>query len=241
MFEKFINKNIEDKIGTRNDFLKLLKITKKPIAISFVNPFSYQLINRKKNLIDNIDYLFSDGALLCALSNFRRKRKIDRVSFDFSSIADNVFTFASDEDKSIALVGGNKSEIQTAKKYIESKYPKLKITYFRDGYFSKDDFQTVICDLDDLNVDIIIAGMGTPLQDEFIVSVKKLSKSVKLSFTCGGFLTQTALKGDYYHPLIKRLGLRWLQRCVMHKHVRSRLLKDYPLFFLSYLLNIKLT
>jgi exopolysaccharide biosynthesis WecB/TagA/CpsF family protein len=239
MNKKFINDDIEKKIGTKNKFISLLQSSNESIAVSFVNPFSYQLITKQKKLIDNIDYLFSDGALLCALSNLRRKQKIDRVSFDFSSIADDVFSFASSENKSVALIGGNKAEIQSTAKYIRNRYPELKLSYFRDGYFSEEEFQSVIHEIDKSNVDIVIAGMGTPLQDEFVVSIKEYSKSAQLSFTCGGFLTQTSLKGDYYHPVIKKLGLRWLQRCIMHKHVRSRLLKDYPIFLLSYLFNKK--
>jgi len=239
MKKKFINKYIEKKIGCKEDFLNVLSHSDKIQAISFVNPFSYQLLINQPRLIDNIDHFFSDGSLLCFLSNLKRNKKIDRVSFDFSSIASDVFSFASNENKSVALIGGNKTEIELATKYIKNRYPKLNLSYCRDGYFSKDDFQSVVQEIDDRSIDIVIAGMGTPLQDEFIVSVKEHSKSAKLLFTCGGFLSQTSLKGDYYHPIIKKLGLRWLQRCVMHKHVRSRLLKDYPIFLLSYLLNIK--
>ena len=240
MFRKFINNDLEDKIHSSTEFTNLLKVSNKPKAISFVNPFSYKILTHKSELIKSIDYFFSDGALLCTLTNLRRRKKIDRVSFDFTSIANEVFSFASSENKAVALIGGSKQEIADASEYILGRYPNLNLIYFRDGYFSQDEFQSVIHEIDKNNVDIVIAGMGTPLQDDFIASIKKQSKSVYLSFTCGGFLTQTSLKGDYYHPVIKKLGLRWLQRCFMHKHVRSRLLKDYPIFLLSYILNINL-
>ena len=238
MFKPFISKKIENKILCLADFNKLLVQPEKK-AITFVNPFSYQLLANQPKLIDDIDVLFSDGALLCAFSNLRRKNKIDRVSFDFSSIADIVFTHASDEQLSVALLGGSREEISQTVMYLENRYPRLNICFSRDGYFDRTEFPNVISDLDLKGSDIVIAGMGTPLQDEFIVKVKELSKGVKLSFTCGGFLTQTASKGDYYSPVIKKLGLRWLQRCILHKHVRTRLIKNYPVFIFSYLFNIK--
>eukprot|EP00768_Dysnectes_brevis_P009205 gnl/Dysnectes_brevis/9043_a16522_199.p1 GENE.gnl/Dysnectes_brevis/9043_a16522_199~~gnl/Dysnectes_brevis/9043_a16522_199.p1 ORF type:complete len:277 (+),score=-98.60 gnl/Dysnectes_brevis/9043_a16522_199:56-832(+) len=239
MYKQFIDINIENKIKNKTDFIKILKDSTKNTTVSFVNPFSYQLLSKKTNLVNNIDYLFSDGALLCTLSNLRREEKIDRVSFDFSSIANHVFSFAVNEAKSIALIGGSKSEIQSASIYIKNRYPTLSLDYYRDGYFTKDNFASVIDEINKRSIDIVIVGMGTPLQDEFIVSIKEHNKSVQLAFTCGGFLTQTALKGDYYHPIIKKLGLRWFQRCLMHKHVRTRLLKDYPIFVISYLFNRK--
>ncbi len=81
--------------------------------------------------------------------------------------------------------------------------------------------------------------MGTPLQEEFLIRIKK-AINIKILITCGGFLTQTSMFGDYYHPIIKKLGLRWLQRAILHKHVRDRLIKVYPEFLLSYLLNRKI-
>ena len=80
--------------------------------------------------------------------------------------------------------------------------------------------------------------MGTPYQERFSVSLKKLLTSPATIITCGGFLTQTSIKADYYHPLIKKLGLRWLQRMVMHKHVRDRVLKKYPKFIFYYLYSM---
>ena len=80
--------------------------------------------------------------------------------------------------------------------------------------------------------------MGTPIQEDFAIYCLQNSKFIKKAVTCGGFITQTAIKGDYYHPLIKKLGLRWLQRAYLHKHVRDRLFRVYPKFIFSYLLDI---
>lgn len=237
MFKSIISDEIESKIKREGDFLQLLSMENK-LAVSFVNPFSYEILAKQKNTVDNLDVLFSDGALLCFLSNLQRKNKIDRVSFDFSSIADNVFYFAVKNNLKIALIGGNKVENAISKRNLQKKYPSLDVSYARDGYFSKNDFPLICNEIQNSNVHIVIAGMGTPLQDDFIVHCKLSSSKASLLFTCGGFITQTSLNTDYYHPLIKKLGLRWLQRAFLHKHVRSRLAKDYPLFVIRYLLSL---
>lgn len=77
--------------------------------------------------------------------------------------------------------------------------------------------------------------MGTPYQENFAQIIKSLNDKGIVVLTCGGFLTQTSMRADYYYPLIKKLGLRWLQRIVMHQHVRQRVIKDYPKFLLTYL------
>lgn len=237
MFNHFVCDEIEKKISSGDVFKKIVTAHNNKMAISFVNPFSYGILAKNINLVNELDILFSDGALLCTLTNLRRDKKIDRVSFDFSSIAGQVFEFSSQEKLSVALVGASPDEIGATVKYLNNRYPNLDICYSRDGYFTKEQFQNVIQELDNKKANILISGMGTPLQEEFIVYAKKHSKEVTLAFTCGGFLTQTSLKGDYYHPIVKKLGLRWLQRCIMHKHVRKRLIKDYPSFIIRYLIN----
>lgn len=238
MFEKFILNKLEEKILTRNDFKTIL--TKKKQAVSFVNPFSYGILVNSDSIVDEVDVFFSDGSLLCALSNLRRRTKIDRVSFDFSSIADDVFAFAVNNKKRVALVGSTQDEVERAKIYFEEKYPNLEICLARNGYFTVEDFYKIANELNNSKANIVISGMGTPLQEQFIIYIRDHCLSVNLALTCGGFLTQTSMRGDYYHPIVKKLGLMWVQRCWLHKHVRQRLIKDYPLFVIQYLFNCRL-
>ncbi len=76
-------------------------------------------------------------------------------------------------------------------------------------------------------------AMGAPLQEIAAAKIHEKNNH-KLVITCGGFITQTSIKDDYYHPMSKKLGLRWLQRIVMHKHVRDKVLKKYPSFVIRY-------
>ncbi|MDT0602801.1 WecB/TagA/CpsF family glycosyltransferase [Thalassotalea castellviae] len=234
-----IMKKLDDKISTSVDFSLILSSIEdeKQTLVSFVNPFSYSVLLKSPEIIDGIDYFYSDGSLLQRLHNiFHPKSKVARVSFDYSSIAGEVFEYAQKASAKIALVGGTASEILKAKENIESSYPALDITYVRSGYFdNQQDKNEAFKLIEKSNADILIVGMGTPIQDQFIIDAKDNCPNVKLMFTCGGFLTQTSIKTDYYHPLIKKSGLRWLQRMVMHKHVRQRVIKDYPKFLISYL------
>ena len=117
-------------------------------------------------------------------------------------------------------------------------HPNLKISYSRDGYFNDEiDYQKCIDDLKESKSDVVVIGMGSPLQEKFSVMLKHANTNISCVFTCGGFLTQTAISCEYYHPIIKKLGLRWLQRAVMHDFVRERLIKHYPVFVVKYLYN----
>nr|WP_272674323.1 WecB/TagA/CpsF family glycosyltransferase [Providencia sp. PROV029] len=162
-----------------------------------------------------------------------------RASFDFTSIADYVFSSACKYELSIAFIGGSQNEIEKATQYIQKRYVNIKISYYHNGFIHENELENILNTLSKNKTDIVICGMGTPLQEEFLIRIKK-AINIKILITCGGFLTQTSMFGDYYHPIIKKLGLRWLQRAILHKHVRDRLIKVYPEFLLSYLLNRKI-
>lgn len=201
-------------------------------VISFVNPFSYYEIADKPNLVENIDHFFSDGALLCKLHNLFLP-KITRASFDYSSIAESFLMHVTSLNKRIAIIGATDDENATAVKVLKSQYPSLNVVYHRNGYIENKD--VVAKELNDIQADVILVGMGTPYQEQLSIYLKHALNNPAVIITCGGFLTQTSIKPDYYHPLVKKTGLRWLQRMIMHKHVRERVLKKYPKFVFTYL------
>lgn len=164
------------------------------------------------------------------------KKKILRASFDYSSIAGYVLDYVAQNNLPIAFVGAKQKELDGALKNIKARHKGIDITYSRNGYFNNEEEKNTCADELIASVaKIVIVGMGTPYQENFAQIIKSLNDKGIVVLTCGGFLTQTSMRADYYYPLIKKLGLRWLQRIVMHQHVRQRVIKDYPKFLLTYL------
>ncbi|WP_297481108.1 WecB/TagA/CpsF family glycosyltransferase [uncultured Photobacterium sp.] len=234
----FINENIENKIQCKKNFKKIM-LSDERAVIGFINPFSYEVVANEQDLINGIKYWFCDGSLLVFLTNLRRKVKIERASFDYSSVAHDVFDNAMLNNLRVSFIGADTNEIKEAVRNIELKYENIKVTYYRDGYFGKEYKENIFDEIIKSDADYLIVGMGSPYQEKFAIEALEKCKNLSKVFTCGGFLTQTAIKSDYYHPLVKKLGVRWLQRAIMHSHVRKRLINNYPEFVLKYLLNSK--
>lgn len=233
-------KTINCKIKNKSYFLNYLSSKKNGNTklITFLNPYSYNVLSNNYEYIKEFDSIYADGSLLVLLHNLFNKNKIDRVSFDFSSIATDVLEYANNNSLNIALIGAKQNEIEGATKNLKKMYPNINFIYTRNGYFNNElDYEKCFSDLKQIDIDILIIGMGSPYQEKFAVRVKNEKINIGLVFTCGGFLTQTSIKTDYYHPLVKKFDLRWLQRAIMHKHVRSRLVKEYPLFVVKYIYN----
>ncbi|HIF9387706.1 TPA: WecB/TagA/CpsF family glycosyltransferase [Photobacterium damselae] len=224
----------DSKIKCGSEFktlFELMLVDSKPCIISFVNPFSYYIL-REDNKYLGVDSYFSDGLFLCLMHSFRYK-KIDRASFDFSSIADYVFSTSVDKNLKLSIIGATKDENEKAVNNLKMIYQGLDIIFSFSGYI--DDKCKLIKNLNDKKPDLIILGLGTPYQEDLALLLKRKLKFNCLIITCGGFLTQTSIRNDYYLPIVKKLGIRWLQRAIMHKHVRKRLLNEYPLFLVKYI------
>ena len=237
MARDFINKALESKIIDSTFFDEILKKKDDNAkVISFVNPFSYSLVASDVQIIREIDYWFVDGMALCHLTNLRRENKISRASFDLSSIGKDFLEYAENQNLKVAFIGSTEKEIKIACENLVLLFPNLNIVFQHHG-FIKNNYENIYEKINKSDANYVVVGMGTPMQEEFAIGCKTHCPNLSLILTCGGFLTQTAMKPDYYHPLIKRFGLRWLQRAYLHKHVRNRLIKDYPSFIIRYLFN----
>jgi len=204
--------------------------------VSFVNPYSYT-----KVLDSSFDlgyFLYAvDGQLLRVLHSFFLRKKLLRKSFDFTSMARDVFAMCEENQWRVGIVGGRPGEPEKAEKNIKNLFPSLNVTYLHHGYLPDEAVRySCISDLKDASVDILICGMGTPMQEEFLLLARE-RRAFKWAFSCGGFVSQTAEATYYYPKFVMRFGFRGLYRFYRHDYVRKRCLYDYPRFLLIYVIG----
>lgn len=203
-------------------------------VVTFANPYSYYKL-LDEGLDKKFDYVFADGISLVVLYNWFFKKSINRYSFDFTSIAPVVLGYCVERDLSVALVGGTSAEVEGAASLIESTFPGVNIKLATSGFFSTEaERNTCFERLKSSGIEVLICGMGTPLQEHFVLGARDHVPTLKIGFTCGGFLSQISSRDQYHSPLMSKLHLRWLQRAIRHSYVRKRLLTDYPKFFFRF-------
>jgi len=162
--------------------------------ITFVNPHSYLLLRKNPELIEKFKRIMIDGEWLCKFFRVFTQLKCKRYSFDTSSIAPFVFSEAERSSKSLYLIGAKPEEINEAALQLQTRWKNLNIIGFRHGYFNSElEREKVLVDIMELKPDMVIVGMGTILQEQFLVDLKILGWK-GLGYTCGGFLHQTARK-----------------------------------------------
>ncbi|MBD0399850.1 WecB/TagA/CpsF family glycosyltransferase [Flammeovirga sp. EKP202] len=195
---------------------------------TFLNPASYVEARKKISLYKEIDSIYVDGILLVKLLNIFCNQNVTRKSFDMTSLAPLVFNDAINDSKSIYFIGSTQNSIEGFIDIIKKKYKGLNIIGYRNGYVKgKEDgaIQNII----DLNPDIVVIGMGAPLQEKFLINLRKKGFD-GTGYTCGGFIHQTSESLNYYPTWINRLNLRMPYRIFAEPEFRRKL-PNYVKFF----------
>lgn len=207
-------------------------------SVTFINPVNYVMLAEHPNLINGIDHFFFDGILAKQWLGWLTRNKFCRLSFDFTSIADQFFQYCLDNGKSVYILGGTQSELENFSKIIKKKYPQLCIVGQHHGFYTESQWQSVFVEISALNPDTVICGLGCPKQEK--AAEKITSKLKKTSaITCGGFIHQTQFKIQYYPKWINKLGLRMFYRLWREPHTRKRI-KYIPIFLVkTFLDNMK--
>lgn len=204
---------------------------------TFLNPFSYLKYRETPDLFKKFDVIYIDGILLVLW--FRLFGiKVERKSFDMTSLAPKVFEFCSKNKKSIYFIGSTENAINLFVDKVSNEYLDLKVLGFRNGYFKDErEKQDAIKLIIKKNPDFVVVGMGTPFQEQFLVLLRELGwKGV--GFSCGGFIHQTAQGIQYYPTFFNKYNLRWLYRIIDEPYLIKRYFIYYPKSFLLFVYDM---
>lgn len=197
--------------------------------VTFVNPYSYSRMRQYGHVLSSFDRVGIDGMSLVWLMRFCLGDSVERVSFDMSSLAPFVLEKAEREEKTVYLIGGEAEQVEAAQARLLASFPKLNIVAVCSGYFDDaDDRSATIEKIVALNPDIVVAGMGTPLQETFLVDLWQAGWR-GAGYSCGGFFHQAAKKLHYYPDWVDRLHLRWAYRIWDEPRLARRYGLDYPI------------
>lgn len=204
---------------------------------TFLNPVSYLDASKQKKLFENFDGIFADGSLLVKAIQVLYGKKIERRSFDMTSLAPELFSFSEKENKTIYIVASKQEEVEKACIIFKEKYPNLNIIGYRNGYFNNEtEKETAIQEILQKNPYFLIVGMGAIAQEKFLLKAKEMGFQ-GIGFTCGGFIHQTAKNEiDYYPQWVNQYNIRFLYRMYKEKHTRKRYIKAgivFPWVFLK--------
>jgi len=190
---------------------------------TFLNPVSYLTALDNKELFGQMDGIFADGGLLVKAIKMLYAKVVTRRSFDMTSMAPELFAYVAKHGKAIYIVASKREQVEKAVEIFHERYPKVKFTGYRNGYFAnEDEMEQEAKHITELNPDFLIVGMGALMQEKFLLKVKNAGY-LGIGFTCGGFIHQTSRNEiDYYPAWVDKTNLRFVYRMWKEPHTRKR-------------------
>ncbi|MBB6461533.1 WecB/TagA/CpsF family glycosyltransferase [Flammeovirga kamogawensis] len=200
----------------------ILKKNEKERSFTFLNPASYVEARKNLDVYSKLDTIYIDGVLLVKfLHFFCRAKQVERQSFDMTSLAPIVFNNAIQESKTIYFIGSTQEAIEGFVKVIQSQFKGLIIKGFRSGYIRGEE-NKVAEDIIAHNPDIVVVGMGAPLQEQFLITL--IDRGFQgIGYTCGGFIHQTSTSIRYYPKWVDKYNLRMPYRLYVEPEFRKKL------------------
>lgn len=111
----------------------------------------------------------------------------------------------------VALVGSSRSALAAAAAIIEGYSSAPRVILTCDGYSELPAPKELARRLSEAEAQVVILGLGAPLQDEWALTLRHEGMDGTLLITCGGWIDQV-VKPTYYPQFAYRLRLNWLVR-----------------------------
>ena len=195
------------------------------IAIGYFNAYTADLAtidNRFQDSLKLLDIMYADGIGVHLAARFLGSTiKYSTIS-NATDLNHGLLDAANRHSKKIFVLGSAQDSVDKFVGRVRRQYPKIRVVGFQDGYTDIDS-PALIRHINNANPDILLVGMGQPLQ-ELWYSRYRETLAVPAVVMVGGFI-------DFFSghkrraPLFMRVvGLEWFFRLL---HEPRRLWRRY--------------
>lgn len=208
------------------------------IELFFLNAHCFNLAQKDReyfDILNSCDYLLNDGIGIKIASKI--EKLVLKKNLNGTDFIPEIAEMAAKKGYKIFLLGAKDGIAEEAAVKLKEKFEGLQIAGVHSGYGLD---ESVLEMINNSKADILIAGMGVPMQEKWIRENKSKLGSVKL-FVGGGaildFLSQRIRRAPLF---MRKFGLEWVFRlCLEPGRLWRRYLVGNFLFF-YYILVLKL-
>lgn len=130
-----------------------------------------------------------------------------------------------EQPRRIGLIGGTRDVVERAAVNFRRHAPWHEFIVVSDGFFDKDDPSAVVGDISSLALDILIVGMGTPLQEKWAHKNIRADHA-RLVMTVGALFDFVSGNVPRAPQLVRAMRMEWAYRLAQEP---SRLWRRYAL------------
>ncbi|HWR45575.1 MAG TPA: WecB/TagA/CpsF family glycosyltransferase [Sporomusa sp.] len=187
---------------------------KTPHLIATANAEMVMLAQEDQELaaiLNQCDLVVPDGAGVVWAARHQGYTMPERVAgYDLSQ---NLLAHAANKGYSVFMFGSQTAIIEKAKSVALERYPGLRITGIRDGFFTTQDEPAIIESIRAAKPDILLAALGVPKQEKWLA--RNLSDlNVPVCMGVGGTFDVMAGAVKRAPLWMQRTSLEWLFRLI---------------------------
>jgi N-acetylglucosaminyldiphosphoundecaprenol N-acetyl-beta-D-mannosaminyltransferase len=184
-------------------------------------------------ILREADYVFNDGI---GIKLAAKLKKIHiPANLNGTDLIPKIIHLAHDLNHSIYLIGGKPGVSENAAFSLRIKHPGLLVVGCTHGYHTENEWNAILKDIREKNPQLIIVGMGVPLQEKWINSHFQEFPGNSIIIAGGAildFISGTIPRAPHWMQII---GMEWLFRLVMEP---KRLWKRYLIGNFLFAINI---
>lgn len=161
--------------------------------------------------INNSDLVNIDGMAVVWALRLLGYKVSERVPCP--DLADDLMSLAEKRNFSVFLLGASDKSLGLCVKRLLSIYPSLRISGYRNGYFSAEEESSVVQKINEANPDILLLGMPSP-KKEFFIETYRDRISIRYSLGVGGYFDIVSSTTRRAPRWLQKMGLEWAYRLI---------------------------
>ncbi|MGE5614788.1 MAG: WecB/TagA/CpsF family glycosyltransferase [Bacillota bacterium] len=186
-----------------------------------------------KDILAGADMLTADGAGVVLASRILGCRVPEKVSG--VDLVVNIFKVYANKGVRVFLFGSKPGVAEEAAENIARDYPGVVIAGCMNGYFTEEQVEGIINEINATNADILLVALGAPKQ-EYWISNHKDKLNSRICIGVGGTLDILSGRARRAPDFFRKNGLEWLYR-LMREPRRAKRMLDLPRFMCRVLLS----
>ncbi len=155
------------------------------------------------------DVVLADGQAVVWASRLLGHPLPERVAG--IDLFERLLALADEQRRSVYFLGARQDVLEAMVERVRSRYPKLVIAGYRDGYFASEESAAVAAAIDATGADMLFLGMTTPKKEIFLAEHGE-SLGVPIQHGVGGSFDILAGITKRAPERWQRMGLEWAYR-----------------------------
>ena len=181
-----------------------------------------------RDVLNGGDVVFGDGTGVRWAARWQGKKMIDNlVGTDLMPF---FFVNTLERGYRYFLVGAKPDVVERAASHLTTTYPGLNVCGYQTGHYAPSDHDRVLAKINAAAPDVLMVGMGNPIQERWINDNRERLTGVKLAVGVGGLFDHWGGVLKRAPKWVRRNGFEWVQLMLQQPHKWRRYLVGNPKF-----------